>query len=54
MKTAVTLETKEVRQIIAKFLRIREEQVIPQRYNFSVEGLSQEEIEQRIRGNENE
>lgn len=49
MKTTVTLETKEVRIILAKFLRIPLEQVVPQRYSFSIEGLKEAEIEERIR-----
>lgn len=48
MKTTVQLESKDVRTIIAKFLGIPEEQVIPMRYNFAVEGLTAEEIEKRI------
>lgn len=48
MKTTVQLESKEVRTIIAKYLNIPLEQVIPNRYNFSVTGLSAEEIEKKI------
>lgn len=48
MKTTVQLESKDVRKMIAKFLGITEEQVIPNRYNFSVTGLSAEEIEKKI------
>ena len=49
MKTQVTLESKEVRTIIASFLGIQEEKVIPLRYSFAIEGLSAEEIERRIK-----
>ena len=49
MKTTVQLESKDVRTIIAKFLGISEEQVIPMRYNFAIEGMTAEEIEQKIR-----
>ena len=48
MKTQITLDSKEVKTIIAKFLGISEEQVIPLRYNFAIEGLSAEEIERKI------
>ena len=48
MKTTVQLENKDVRIIVAKFLNIPEDQVIPMRYNFAIEGLSAEEISRRI------
>jgi len=50
MKTTVNLENKDVREIIAKFLGIKVEQVIPQRYTFGIEGMSASEIERRIYG----
>lgn len=49
MKTQITLDSKEVKTIIAKFLEISEEQVIPLRYNFAIKGLSVEEIEKKLR-----
>lgn len=45
MKSTVTLESKDVRKIIAKCLNIPEEDVIPLRYNFSVANISAAEIE---------
>lgn len=48
MKTTVQLETKDVRAIIARFLGISQEDVIPNRYNFSVAGMTAEEIEKKI------
>lgn len=48
MKTTVQLENKDVKTIIAKFLGIPEEQVIPMRYSFSVEGMTVEEIQAKI------
>ena len=48
MKTTVQLESKDVKAIIAAYLGIPEEQVIPMRYNFAIEGLSENEIEERI------
>jgi len=48
MKTVVNLETKDVRIIIAKFFGIPVESVIPNRYSFSIEGLSAEAIAERI------
>ena len=50
MKTQITLEGKEVRTIIAKYLGIKEDQVIPLRYNFAVEGLSAEQIAEKLKG----
>ena len=49
MKTTVQLESKDVREIIAKYLQISIENVIPNRYSFSIAGLSAEEIEKRIK-----
>lgn len=48
MKTTVQLESKDVRVIIAKYLGVKIEQVIPNRYSFGIEGLSAEEIERKI------
>ena len=50
MKTTVQLESKDVRGIIAKFLGVRTDDVIPNRYSFSVANMSAEEIERRIKG----
>ena len=50
MKTTVQLESKDVRAIIARFLGISQEDVIPNRYNFSVAGMSAEEIQEKIDG----
>ncbi len=49
MKTTVQLENKDVREIIAKFLQIPAENVIPNRYSFSIANMSAEEITKRIR-----
>lgn len=49
MKTTVQLESKDVREIIAKFLGIPIEDVIPNRYSFSVANLSTEEIEKALK-----
>lgn len=49
MKTQITLDSKEVKTIIAKFLGIKEEQVIPLRYNFAVEGISEEQITEKLK-----
>ena len=51
MKTAVQLESKDIRLIIARFLDVPEENVIPQRYGFSVVGMTAGEIEGRINKN---
>jgi len=50
MKTQITLDSKEVRTIIAKFLGVKEEQVIPMRYNFAVEGMTAEQIAEKLKG----
>ena len=48
MKTAVQLESKDIRLIIARFLGVPEENVIPQRYGFSVVGMTAGGIEGRM------
>lgn len=48
MKTVVTLETKDVREIIAKFLGVKVEDVVPNRYSFGVANMTAEEIEKKI------
>lgn len=50
MKTQITLNSKEVRTIIAKFLGVKEEQVIPMRYNFAIEGMTMEQIAEKLKG----
>jgi len=50
MKPIVQLESKDVREIIAKFLGIRLEDVIPSRYSFSVANMTAEEIQKKIGG----
>lgn len=50
MKTTVNLENKDVREIIAKFLGIRLEDVIPNRYSFGIANMNAQEIERRIYG----
>ena len=52
MKITVQLESKDVRAIIARFLGVSIEDVIPNRYNFSVAGMSAEEIEKKLRSDE--
>lgn len=53
MKTTVTLETRDVREIIALFLGIRVEDVTPNRYSFGVDGLSAAEIAGKIEAAKN-
>ena len=54
MKITVQLESKDVRTIIARYLGIEvEDDVVPNRYyNFSVVGMTIEEIERRIEDGE--
>lgn len=49
MKTTVQLEGKDVREIIAQFLGVSIDDVIPNRYNFSIANMSAEEIERKIK-----
>lgn len=51
MKPTVQLDGKDVRLIISKFLGIPLDDVIPQRYSYSIVGMSAEEIEKRIDAN---
>jgi len=48
MKTTVQLESKDVRLIIAKFFGIPVEDVIPNRYSFSIANMTADEIVKRI------
>lgn len=50
MKTQVTLESKELKLIVAKALRIPEDQVVQLRYSIAIEGMAPEEIGKRIAG----
>lgn len=49
MKTTVQLDSKDVREIISKFLNIPIEDVIPNRYSFSVANMSAEEIARALK-----
>lgn len=49
MKTTVQLDAKDVRLIISKALDIPVEDVIPNRYNFSIANHSAKEIEEKIK-----
>ena len=52
MKMTIQLDNKDVREIIAKFLQIPVEDVIPNRYSFSVANMSAEDIGKKIKGEE--
>lgn len=52
MKTTVQLESKDVRTILAKFLGVKVDDIIPNRYSFSVANMSAEDIEKKINGND--
>lgn len=54
MKTTVQLDTKDVRTMIAGFLGIPFDDVIPNRYSFSIANMSVQEIEDKIKQAENE
>jgi len=53
MKTTIQLDSKDVRIMIAGFLGCRMEDVIPNRYNFSVAGVGEAEIERKLTEAEN-
>lgn len=44
MKSLVTLDSKELRAIVAKALRIPIEKVIQQRYSIAIEGFTTEQV----------
>lgn len=48
MKQQTTLESKELREIVACALKIPMEIVIQQRYSIAIEGISTEEVAKRI------
>lgn len=50
MKTTVTLESKDVREIIARFLGVKVEDVIPNRYSFGVANMPADKISAKIYG----
>lgn len=50
MKSTVQLESKDVRAILAKFFGVPLEKIIPNRYSFSIEGMTAEEVEKKIKG----
>lgn len=50
MKSTITLDSKDVRIILAKFFEVPLEKIIPNRYNFSIEGMTAEEVEKKIKG----
>lgn len=52
MKTTVQLESKDVRTILAKFLGVKVDDIIPNRYSFSVANMSAEDIEKKIKGDD--
>ncbi len=48
MKQVIELDTKEIRKIIAKFFEIKETDVTPNRYSYSVTGVSADEIQKKL------
>lgn len=49
MKQQITLESAELKAIVAKALKIPEKNVIQQRYSIAIEGFTAEEIERKIK-----
>lgn len=52
MKVVVNLESADIRLIIAKFLGVKLEDVIPNRYSFGVANIKAEEIEKKLKQTE--
>ena len=50
MKATVSLETKDVRQIISNYLNIPLENVVPNRYSFSIIGMDASAIAAKVYG----
>jgi len=48
MRATIELDSKDVRMIIALFLGIPVADVIPNRFNYSVAGMTAEEIAQKL------
>ena len=46
--TQVQLESKEVRKALALFFGVDEKQVIPMKYGFALDGITEEEIKRRL------
>lgn len=44
MKKTYTLDNKDIRLIIAKYLEIRLEDVIPNKYTYSVSGIDEPKL----------
>lgn len=50
MTEVITLDSKDVKKILAKFFGIDEKQVIPSRYSWSIGGMSASDVEKKING----
>ena len=51
MITTVQLDSKDVRAVLARFFGVKLDDVIPNRYSFSIANLSAAEIEKKFREN---
>lgn len=49
MKQQITLESAELKAIVAKALNIPEKNVVQLRYSIAIEGLSAVEVEKKIK-----
>ena len=49
MKQQITLESSELKEIVAKALGIPEKNVVQLRYSIAIEGIPAEEVEQKIK-----
>ncbi len=49
MKQQITLESAELKAIVAKALNIPEKNVVQLRYSIAIEGLSATEVEKKIK-----
>ena len=44
----IQLESKEIRKALASFFGIDEKQVVATRYGFALDGISEEEIKEKL------
>lgn len=49
MKQQITLESSELKEIVAKALGIPEKNVVQLRYSIAIEGIPAEEVERKIK-----
>lgn len=48
MNSGIILDSKDVKEIIAKFLGISIDNVVPTKYSFMITGITEEEIKKKM------